>query len=321
MGAENYLGVLPQDQVPDENGQPVAYVDDDVYGATTCFTGWTLNETTGEFLYDPNKHFPNQKVVFGRIIPANQAEMKDGRDVFEMLVAHPGTGRFIARKLCRRLISDDPPARIVEQAAAIFTANKGAADQLKKVVQTILLSDEFKTTWGQKIKRPFDFITSALRGIGSSFWLSALPYDSMAADDVRDFLSYYNRIGQPLFAWRPPTGYSDLKEDWSGTVPLVQRWRMSNWLLDWNSNSTYFINILGMTPSDRRTPNELADFWINRILSRPMDNTADRQEIVDFMAQGKNPDFDLPLDTDVDTQHRLRMMVSLILNSPDFQWR
>ncbi len=30
-------------------------------------------------------------------------------------------------------------------------------------METILLSDEFKSTWGEKIKRPFEIAVSALR--------------------------------------------------------------------------------------------------------------------------------------------------------------
>jgi uncharacterized protein (DUF1800 family) len=163
MGAENYKGEFPQEQVPVSNGWPVAYVDADVYGATTCFTGWTTVD--GLFQIDPNDHFPNQKVVFGRVIPANQTAEKDGRDVLDMLAQHPGTGRYVCRKLCRRFISDNPPERIVNEAAALFTAKWQAPDQLKQVVRLILLSPEFRSSWGQKIKRPFEVAVSALRSL------------------------------------------------------------------------------------------------------------------------------------------------------------
>jgi hypothetical protein len=46
---------------------------------------------------------------------------------------------------------------------------------------------------------------------------------------------------------------------------------------------------------------------------------ADRDQVVQFMAQGFNPDFDLNFN-DTDTQDRLRSMVALILMSPDFLW-
>jgi hypothetical protein len=48
---------------------------------------------------------------------------------------------------------------------------------------------------------------------------------------------------------------------------------------------------------------------------------SDRLEIVDFMAQGHGPDFALPLDSDEDTQDRLRSMVGLLFMAPSFLWR
>ena len=39
------------------------------------------------------------------------------------------------------------------------------------------------------------------------------------------------------------------------------------------------------------------------------------------MAQGHNPDFDLPLDSDEDTRERLQSMLGLLFLSPDFLWR
>ena len=64
-------------------------------------------------------------------IPPNQADEKDGEDVLDMLAAHPGTGRHLARKLCRRLIADDPPPALVESIGDLFTAQWLAPDLLR----------------------------------------------------------------------------------------------------------------------------------------------------------------------------------------------
>ena len=44
LGAENYLGVGDQNKVPGYPADPTGYVDDDVYEATRCFTGWRVND-------------------------------------------------------------------------------------------------------------------------------------------------------------------------------------------------------------------------------------------------------------------------------------
>src|SRR5690606_18572005 len=118
----------------------------------------------------------------------------------------------------RRLISDNPPESVVQAAADVFIANKTAPDQLKKVYRTILLSPEFRTTWGEKIKRPFEFSVSVLRALQADF----VPEDP--------FFWSYDSIGQALFSWHSPDGYPDDRGAWTGTMPMLQRWRHCNWL-------------------------------------------------------------------------------------------
>ncbi|MEM8857823.1 MAG: DUF1800 domain-containing protein, partial [Chloroflexota bacterium] len=171
MGTENYYGTVAQDSVPlDDNGLPMGYVDVDVYEASRAFTGWSVSHNTwqgdaddGSFLYRNDDHDRHQKFVLGQQIPPDQAAEKDGEDVIELVAYHPGTARYICRKLCSRLISDSPPDDVVLAAADIFYENRFAADQLTKVYRYILSTPEFRSTWGQKVKRPFEVAVSFFR--------------------------------------------------------------------------------------------------------------------------------------------------------------
>ncbi len=178
LGAENYLGILPQSEVPvDGEGRPIGYVDADVFESVRAFTGWSFSNgtesdgDTGLFYYRGPWHDRFQKFVLGIFLPQDQPDLKDGRDVLDAIASHPGTGRHIARKLCRRLIADDPPQGVVDAAAAVFTAQWEAPDQIQQVLQTILLAPEFLATWGEKTKRPFETAVSALRAGGADFTL------------------------------------------------------------------------------------------------------------------------------------------------------
>jgi uncharacterized protein (DUF1800 family) len=316
LGAENYLGIMRQTEVPlDGEGRPLGYVDDDVFETTRCFTGWTFDWDTGLFEYRGDWHDHFQKTVLGSFLPVNQGPLKDGQDVLDAVAFHPGTARHIARKLCRRFISDDPPQNVVDDAAAVFEATSDQPDQLAQVVRTILLADEFLTTWGEKIKRPFEVAVSAMRagGVEFSFRLDESETDS--------FFWRYDQAGQPLFSWRAPNGYSDVKEDWQSATPRVHLWRLCNWLVDVEDDADNFlVDVVDQTPGDVRSANELVDFWIDRVLGRPMPS-AERAELVEFMAQGHNPNNDLPVASDWDTRERIRSMVALIWMSPSFLWR
>ncbi len=69
------------------------------------------------------------------------------------------------------------------------------------MVTTILLSTEFRTIWGEKIKRPFEYAVGLMRAVNTDF----VPHDH--------FFWRYDEMGQPLFGWRPPNGFPDMKED------------------------------------------------------------------------------------------------------------
>jgi uncharacterized protein (DUF1800 family) len=320
LGAENYLGVMKQIDVPvDNEGNKIGYVDEDVYEATRCFTGWSTDSTaatgdTGEFLYKADNHDRFQKFVLGQQIVHDQPALKDGRDVLDLLAYHPGTARYICRKLCIRFINDNPPESLVQAAADLFRAQKNAPDQLKQVVRFIILSPEFRTTWGKKIKRPLEVVVSSLRALNVDF---TIKWGDAKSDG---FINMYNTIGQPLFQWPPPNGYPDVALPWQNSTSMLMRWRMMSWMAEYTDVDTnLYWQVLEQTPADVRTANELADFWIDRILGRPME-PAHRQILVDFMAQTTDPDTDLDL-ANAPTYGRLRSMIALILQYPDFNWR
>jgi uncharacterized protein (DUF1800 family) len=316
LGADHYMGVIEQDQVPPgPGGVPIAYVDDDVFEATRCFTGWTFDFDTGLFEVREDLHDQFEKDVLGVNINDHQPGLTDGNIVLDLVASHPGTARHISTKLVHRLIGDNPDPAVIDAAAAVFEAEASAPDQLAQVVRTIVLHPSFLTTWGDKIKRPLEIVSSAVRAADGRFNYH------IDDSDTQSLLWRYDQAGQPLFGWRAPNGFPDHKEDWQSATPRVMSWRLVNWLIDVRNDSEVLrLNVPSQTPVSVRTANQIADFWINRILGRPMPS-AERHEIVEFMAQGHNPDFDLPLDSDGDTQDRLRSMVGLIFMSPTFLWR
>ena len=319
LGAENYLGTLQQNEVPDDNGFPLGYVDADVFEAARAFTGWSFHygnndDDTGLFNYRADWHDRFQKNVLGTFIPQDQADLQDARDVLDALAAHPGTGRYIARKLCTRLISDNPPQSLIDTVAALFTAQKDAPDQLKQVYEAVLLSDAFRTTWGEKIKRPFEVVVSAMRAGDADF---TPKYDD---SDTNSFRYRYDDTGHEIFYWPSPDGYPDRIEAWKSMSPRVGTWRICGWLIEFqDDNDNYYLDVVGQTPGGVRSANELVDYWTDRIFGRTM-SASDRNDIVLFMAQGFNPDLDLNLNDD-DTAERVRSMVGLLFMSPDFLWR
>jgi uncharacterized protein (DUF1800 family) len=315
LGAENYLGVKRQKDVPGfAQGQPVGYVDDDVYEATRAFTGWRVNDNkdqpgmndSGTFVFHAPSHDRFQKTVLGRYLPPDQPGTKDGHDILDALAEHPGTARHIARKLARRLIGDSPPQAVVDQAARVFLEHSKAPDQLKQVVRTILLSDAFAQTWGEKLKRPFEALVSMLRATGADI---KKPQDVM-------WLTW--EMGQPLFGRIPPDGFPDKREAWMGTSGMLERWRWAegfanNWL-----NKEIFTDVSAQTPAQLKTPRQFADYWGKRILGRAPEKTT-AEAILKYLEHSAKPDQAIE-----ETDHRrwtIGMTVAAVMISPDFQWK
>jgi uncharacterized protein (DUF1800 family) len=299
LGAENYLGVKRQQDVPGfSQRQPMGYVDDDVYEATRAFTGWRVNDSkdepglndSGTFLYYAPGHDRFQKTVLGHYLPPDQAPMQDGDTVLDLLAQHPGTARFICRKLARRLIGDYPPPAVIRQ-----------------VVRTILQSEAFAQTWGDKIKRPFEVYAAMLRATQAQL-------NPSKAKETGDHLW---QLGQPLFGRLPPDGYPDTRAAWTSTSSLLERWRWAQGIAgDWWSE-VLKTEVVKQTPT--RQPTEVLAFWTNRILARPLVPQS-QASITAFIKEIRGGNLRDPL-TDADAQWFIPLVVAAVLSTPDLQWR
>jgi hypothetical protein len=189
------------------------YTEDDMVEVMRCFTGWTrdLGQPDG-FAFDPSLHDEGPKSILGGAleIPANGG-YQDGLDVIHFLATHPATAQHISRKLVIRFVSEDPPARLVDQAASVFVSTGG---DLRAVMQTILTSPELLYDYRlAKVKRPVRLVVSAARATGAD---PALLNLKGMADRARP-------MGEDLFRVSAPTGYPDTSDAWAGPGELILR--------------------------------------------------------------------------------------------------
>lgn len=298
LGAENYLGTRDRSKVSGYgSGKPIGYVDGDVYEAARCFTGWRIDQgknsnDTGVFDYYEQWHDRFQKIVLGKHLKEYQPPLSDGHTVLDLVAQHPGTARFIARKMCRRFICDEPPEALVAKVAAEFLKEHKAHDQIKKVLRVIILSPEFEKTWAQKIRRPFESTVAFLR---------AMSVD-MAADDK--FLRNFENTGQKLFGNRTPDGYPDVHTKWANANSLTERWRLVNQVLTDQMPRTK-ANMAPIIAFDN-DPNKTVTAIVN-IMGRPI-SLKTQNAVKQFLSQNQN-------------RPRGGMFAAgLLFMSPDFQW-
>jgi uncharacterized protein (DUF1800 family) len=204
------------------------YTQKDVQEVARCFTGWTIfqprggaaaanallgseaaRRSAGTFFFNERAHDDGEKTVLGHKIPAGGG-MKDGLMVLDILSHHQSTAKFIATKLVRHFVSDDPSPSLVDRVAATFTKTDG---DIRETLKTIFFSPEFNSTtaYRAKIKRPFELVISAIRALGA---------DTNGGPGTHQWIA---RMGEPLYGFQTPNGYSDLAESWVNTGGLLER--------------------------------------------------------------------------------------------------
>jgi uncharacterized protein (DUF1800 family) len=207
------------------------YSQKDVQEVARCFTGWTilaprggaaatqemrngpradmLRENAGKFFFNPRAHDDGEKTVLGHKISAGGG-FKDGLEVLDILAHHSSTAKYVATKLVRYFVSDDPPPGLVDRVAASFTKSNG---DIRETLRTIFFSSEFNSqqAYRAKVKRPFELTISAIRTLGG---------ETNGGPQLHQWIA---RMGEPLYGYQTPNGYSDASETWVNTGGLLER--------------------------------------------------------------------------------------------------
>lgn len=191
------------------------YTQKDVLEIARCFSGWTIQKPNeqGLFLYRPGLHDDGEKIVLGqRILPGGG--MADGERVLDILARHPATARFIATKLARRFVSDEPPKAIIDRAAAVFLKTDGS---IRETLRAIVTSPEFfsDTTYRAKMRSPFEYVAAPMRALNAE------------TDGDRPVLDAIGRMGQPLFGRITPDGYGDRADQWLSSGAMIARFNFA----------------------------------------------------------------------------------------------
>jgi uncharacterized protein (DUF1800 family) len=217
------------------------YTQADIIEVAKCFTGWTIADPTGyrrlaaneikgtenkqlnrlqrmpgvpddiesgEFYFNKNWHVQGAKTVLGQKI--NEGGMQDGLKVIDILVNHPATAKFIARKLAVKFVSDNPSEELVGRVAKAFHDSKG---DIKTTLRALFADKEFfaPENYRAKIKTPFELAVSAMRAIGA---------DTNSSPAI---LAMLNKLGEVPYGYQAPTGYPDTAEDWVNAGALLER--------------------------------------------------------------------------------------------------
>ncbi len=272
------------------------YTQQDVMEVARIFTGWKVGHSRreGQFLFNPDLHDFEAKVVLGHTFPAGRGQ-EEGLELLELLVTHPATAHFIANKLVRRFVADDPPATLVEQVAQTYQATDG---DIKSMLRLIFLSQEFASA-PPKLKRPFSFFVSALRAL----------HTDLKPGQGRAIARWLAVLGQMPFHWPPPNGYPDVSTAWTNN--LLARWNFALALLhDQVPGATVPLEVLLAAGA---AADSVTDVEVMAGLVFGRSATPDEQQLFTNYLGNTTPE-------NGQTNLYLRDVVALMLASPGFQW-
>ena len=111
-------------------------------------------------------------------------------------------------------MSPSPSSELIEILATTFQESKG---DIRDTLRVMFHSQEFFDSSYQIYKRPLDFCL----GIARTFKCNP-------SNELNDFLAKsIKNMGQALFAWPTPDGYSNEKQSWLDTTSTTSRWNFT----------------------------------------------------------------------------------------------
>jgi len=190
------------------------YSQADVTSFAQIITGWSIGGgkgrlaggVPGRFYFRDNLHEPGPKAFLGKTY--TEQGRRQGEAVLEDLARRPETANFIAVKLVRHFIADDPPPAAVDRVARAFLKSGG---DLPSVYAALIESPEAWNADARKFKTPQDFVFSALRAL------------NVSPNQPEEVIRTFDLLGQRQYTPGSPAGWPDTSKSWDGSDALMHR--------------------------------------------------------------------------------------------------
>ena len=285
-------------------GVKSGYTQKDIQAVARCFTGWTVgtNFDRAKFLFDPKRHDNGAKYIpFLDLHLLPNGAKSDGDAVLARLAQHPVTARFLARKLCRRILGHAPDD-VVEKASRAYLKSNSGSD-IRALLRPILFDALLDPAHCKPIvKRPLDMMTAALRCLAAD------------TDGGEAILQHLANMGQPLYQWPMPDGFPEKSSAWTST--LLPRWNFAIALATKGIKGTTVDLHAPIRAANASSDTRMVDTMMETVLGRPHGThelAALRRQIFDHVRRESN--------AGVKQDALLAEVTALLLSSPTFQWK
>lgn len=259
------------------------YTEDDVKQGARAFTGWAHDGD--DFVFRKFDHDEGVKIFMGR------RGNFDGDDIIDIILSPNIAARFVGSKLFRFFAYEELEDTLAD--AVGFEFREGNYE-LRPLVKMILRSKAFYSPQaiGSQIKSPIQLVLGVIRQM--NLVMPAAPV----------LLGPLNQMGQVPFAPPNVRGWPGGRM-WINTSTLFVRYNTGYRLLD---GQLPRVEKGGFSEETKDAPDATAvvDYWINRLIQRPVD--ADKRQVL-IEALGGQPD----------REQNVRAMLQLIMSMPEYQ--
>ena len=325
LGATSYFGKDPSSATGysiGADGTANGYTDQDVIEASRALSGWTLRNgqrnagrlvsSTGEFFFNPGQHNTTAAKVLNIAIGSPKSDMDQGRRFLDIIAYHPKTGARIVGKLVRHIFGDAPPITVTARGVAAWNANLTAPDQLKKVIEAIVLGgEEILSTPSAKVRRPYERLIALARTTDTI--INAHTTLTTLLDSLND----------GPWAWQGPDGRPDNDDYWLASGAVLTTW---NLLLALPGAAYVSASLTAQTPENvLNTAMGVVDHWVGRMVGH---NLAPSRMTALYNDQGGTAGVPAarrsstnPTTVATSTETALRRLVGMIAGTVEFTYR
>ena len=228
------------------------YTQEDVIQLAYIMTGWQRKWSktrleTGNIWFNPEYHQPGNKKVLGK-------EYKRGKKalatIIKDLVNHPNCRDFVAERLCRYLITDEPTKEMKQPIIDAFESSDGFLPEIHKAAIKVAFdyNDKFKKfqtpeNWFIQVAKLGDLEWPPSPETMDSYELGITPTRKQRSPE-----RLLRNIGQHPYRAKQPNGWSDHSDDWISPELLIRRLvyaKLSHSFSKMqNNNENYYQNIV-----------------------------------------------------------------------------
>lgn len=263
------------------------YTEQDIRELARCFTGWEIKRK--KFRFNRYQHDTGTKTVLGA------TGKFGGEDGVRIVIEQEAAPRFIAAKLIRYFVMDEPTpsAELVEPIARLL---RDSDMQIAPAVKRILGSNLMFSTAvaGRKVRSPVELGTSFLRAMKGS-------------TDLFKLSQSFNRLGQGLF-FPPSVKGWDGGRTWINSSTLLGRSNLIRDLIDSDKTRFHRMPLAEYLRSeDVNSGSDLIEFFDTMLFAVPVPIDA-RQRVADIYRSGGGS-----------SENRIKEAVHVLCTLPEFQ--